>query len=60
MEWQHFVEWLFYGALTAVGSYGVFVLSRLQQSAENLNIKIAVVVTHIEGHERRISRLEDH
>lgn len=59
MDWQDFVQWAFYGMMTGVATYGVHVLSRLQEGVENLNIKIAVVISQIDGHEKRLSRLED-
>lgn len=59
MEWEAIAQALFYTMATAIGLYAVHILSKLQNSVEGLNVKIAVVVEKIDGHERRIERLED-
>lgn len=59
MDWPSIAQALFYTMATAIAGYGVYVLSKLQTSVEELNIKIAVVVEKLDSHEKRLTRLED-
>jgi hypothetical protein len=55
MQFQNFVEWAFLGVVSG----GVYVLWRIHDSLNELNVKVAVVISQMESHERRISDLED-
>lgn len=52
MDFQHFVEWSFYGIM---GTCAV----AIARSIMDLNVKIAVVIEQLAGHEKRIERLEE-
>lgn len=54
MNWSEFMSWAFLG-LTG-GAVGILWLA--VKSLVELNIKIAVVIDKIEGHEQRIKDLE--
>lgn len=59
VEWQEFVKWLFFGLLGGIGTYGVYVLNRMLDTMTELNTKLAVVVSRVDGHEKRLDRLEE-
>lgn len=53
-----FVEWAFKALITGSIIYGVRVLSQLQSSVESLNIKIAVIIEKVSGHEKELNKHE--
>jgi hypothetical protein len=66
MSWEEAKELLLLWAIT--GMLGAIVwmaremlseFRRLRESVEALNVKIAVVITDLQHHEERITRLED-
>jgi len=58
MDFQEFFRWVFYGLMGGVCTYGVYILGKLQDSVEKLNINVAIVVERTENHEKRLDRLE--
>lgn len=66
MHFQDFVQWGFEGLLAAIGMYTAWEIGRMRDSIDKakdsigaLNINVAVVIDRVDGHERRISKLED-
>lgn len=53
------LDWFFKAIMSGIGALAVYILSELLKSIAELNLKMAVIVTKIEGHDERISRLED-
>lgn len=53
-----FINWGFQALLLAMVSWGVSELSSLTKSVQDLNVKMAIVLTKAEGYERRIDKLE--
>lgn len=58
VEWQKFVEWLFYALISGVAFYGVSILSRLKESVDKLNATVATILEKTTWHEKEITRLE--
>jgi hypothetical protein len=58
MDFTQFAFWLLCGLLASFGSLGLVILSKLVQSVEALNVKIAVIIEKIDTHEKRITKLE--
>ena len=54
-----FINWGFQALLLAMVSWGVSELSSLTKSVQDLNVKMAIVLTKAEGYERRIEKLEE-
>jgi hypothetical protein len=66
MEYQRFIEWIFYGVISGVAVHGVRVLAKMGESIDSLNAKMAVVLERQDWHGRelekqdnRITRLEE-
>lgn len=55
MDFNAFKDWAFLGVLSS----GVYILWGIKSSVDELNIKIAVVVSRIDTHEKRIEKLEE-
>lgn len=53
------VTWAFYAMISFIGGRGVMLLARLEQSVESLNEKIAVIISRVDTHEKRLDRHED-
>lgn len=58
IEWQEFIKWVFFGLLGSSGMYGVWILSKILENQIELNRNLAIVVTRVDGHEKRLDRLE--
>jgi hypothetical protein len=59
MEFSQFIEWCFLGILSASSVYGVKVLASLNNSIQDLNVKIAVVIEKVSSHEKRLDKHEE-
>lgn len=59
IEWAEFVKWLFFGLLGCAGMYAVWILQKILDNQIELNKNLAVVVTRVDGHEKRLDRLEE-
>jgi len=57
MGFSNFIEWAFQGLIAGSVVYGVNALSKLRDSIDELNSKIAVILEKNIWHERE---LEDH
>lgn len=57
MNFSNFIEWAFQGLIAGAVVYGVNALSKLRDSIEELNSKIATILEKNIWHERA---LEDH
>ncbi len=58
MEWNQAKDVLLLAVLGAVGSYWSLELRRLRQSADKLNVRLAVVIERLANHDKRIAKLE--
>lgn len=56
MDFTKFVEWVFYGVVSAIGVYGVSILSNLNQSVKILNERVAVIIEKTAWHEKWLER----
>ena len=56
MQFNQFVEWVFYGILSGCFIYGVSILKDLNKSIETLNNQIAVVIEKVTWHEKWLER----
>lgn len=54
MDFSAFKDWIMLGLLGG----GVYILWGLKGSIDILNIQIAVVISRVDGHEKRIGKLE--
>jgi len=59
MEFAKFVEWVFYGLIGGCAVYGVAILSKMNESIQDLNVKIAVVIEKTGSHEKRLDKHDD-
>lgn len=58
MTFQSFIEWLLYGTLSGAALYIAFLLRKLVDSVQDLNIKVAILITNDVNRERRIDKVE--
>jgi hypothetical protein len=58
MKFHHFMTWVFYGALAFAGYRVVGVLDRLEDSVNELNVKMAVVIMQNAAHEKELDSHE--
>lgn len=54
-----FFDWALKAILVGSIAYGVRILSKLQNSTEELNVKVARVIEKISGHEKELDRHEE-
>jgi uncharacterized protein Yka (UPF0111/DUF47 family) len=66
MEFSHFIEWAFYGLISATAVYIASTIGKMKQSIEELNVtfareieKLSSVKNAIEKHERHLDKLDD-
>jgi hypothetical protein len=59
MEWQQVAEKLFYFLASGCAFWVARSISKMSESVEQLNLKMAAVLEKINSHEHRIARLED-
>lgn len=59
MEWQEVAKVIFGFMALAISGWVAHSIDQMRSSVENLNIKIAVVISRVEAHEKRLSKLED-
>lgn len=55
-NFQHFVEWCFYGVLGGASVYAVSILGSMKDSIDKLNEKIAVIIEKTQWHEKELER----
>jgi len=55
MTFSSFMEWAFLGMLAG----GVTILWQMKNSMQEMNVKLAVILERIDGHEKRLTRLEE-
>jgi len=55
-QFIQFIQWGFYALLSGVALYAVKVLSKLEDSVEQLNVNFASMLEKDKTHERDISR----
>lgn len=59
MSWDEVAAGLFGFMALGIAGWVARSISNMSESVEQLNIKIAVLLTRIDSHESRISKLED-
>ncbi len=59
MEWSEVAKTIFYALGSGAALWIARSISKLEESVSELNVKMAVVVERSDGHERRISKLEE-
>jgi len=59
MDFQAFVSWCFYGLIGGCAVYGVAILAKMNESIQDLNVKIAVVIEKTGSHEKRLDKHDD-
>ena len=57
-HFAQFVSWAFYGLLSFVGWMGVSRLGNLDDSIRTLNEQIAVIISRVDTHEKRLDKHE--
>ena len=57
IEWIEFASWIFYGALTVIAMIAVRILAKMNDSINELNLKVGVMLTNIDWHKEM---LQDH
>lgn len=55
MDWLAFKDWVLLGLLGG----GVYILYEMKKSVDKLNISIAVVISRMNNHEKRLDKLEE-
>lgn len=58
-SFAHFIQWAFYGVITLLGGTAVSALFGLKRSVEELNTNVAVVISRVDTHEKRLDRHEE-
>ena len=59
MEWEQAKDAIFMAMLSGFAGFLCLQTMRLVKSIEELNIKIAMLLERVDGHERRITRIEE-
>ena len=59
MDWDQAKDAIFMAMLTGFAGFLGIQLMRLVRSVEELNIKIAMLLERVDGHERRLTRIEE-
>lgn len=59
IQYQDFIQWLFYGVVGGSAIYGVQILGKMKESIDSLNINVATLLERSASHEKRIERLEE-
>lgn len=59
MEWPIIAQGIFYFLGSAAACWVGWSIERMRGSVEELNNKMAMILERTDGHEKRISRLED-
>lgn len=54
-----FLDWAFKAIISGAVVYAVRILSALQKSTENLNIRVAVVIEKVSGHDKTLDRHDE-
>lgn len=58
MEFNNFVEWVFYALLSGAVIYGVGILKGLKNAVETLNVSVATIIEKTSWHEKELERLD--
>lgn len=59
VQWKEFVQWLFFGMLAFYGYSITTNIDKMTDSIGTLNTNVAVIISTLQIHEKRIERLED-
>lgn len=58
MNFQIFVEWVFYGIVGGASVYGVAILAHLKNSIDNLNLQVATIIEKSNWFQKELDRLD--
>ena len=58
MDFNHFVEWAFYGLMSATALYIASSISKLKSSVEGLNLAFATEIEKLSNVKQTIDRIE--
>lgn len=58
MNFQIFVEWVFYGIVGGSCVYGVAILWHLKNSIDNLNLQVATIIEKSNWFQKELDRLD--
>lgn len=59
VQWKEFLNWLFFGMLAFYGYSITTNIDKMAESVATLNTNVAVIISTLQVHEKRIERLED-
>jgi hypothetical protein len=59
VQWKEFVAWLFFGMIAFYGYSITTNIDKMTDSIAMLNTNVAVIISTLQVHERRIEKLED-
>lgn len=59
MAWNEVANGLFGFMGLSIAGWVAFSIDKMRASVEKLNVRVAVIIEKTEGHEKRISKLED-
>lgn len=59
MDWNEVAKSLFGFMALSIAGWVAWSIDKMRASVEELNIRVAVIIEKTEGHEKRISKLED-
>lgn len=59
IQWKEFLNWLFFGMLAFYGYSITTNIDKMADSVATLNTNVAVIISTLQVHEKRIERLED-
>lgn len=59
VQWKEFLNWLFFGMLAFYGYSITTNIDKMANSVATLNTNVAVIISTLQVHEKRIERLED-
>lgn len=59
MDFQKFIEWAFMAILSGGVIWAASFLGKISQSINELNEKVAIILTRSDGHEKQISSLSE-
>jgi arginine exporter protein ArgO len=59
IQWKEFISWLFFGMLAFYGYSITNNIDKMADSVATLNTNVAVIISTLQVHEKRIEKLED-
>lgn len=59
IDWNSFVQWLFYGVVGGCAIYGCNIIAGMKNSIDTLNNNVGILLERTSNHEKRLDKLED-